>query len=497
MTFLNANKSRSAQAVLDALSKSQAVIEFNLDGTILFANQNFLNVMGYTLPEIQGKHHKIFVEPGYDTSLEYQNFWKSLRAGNFQAAQYKRLGKNGKEVWIQASYNPVLDKKGNPVKIIKFATDITADVMEKSDFKGQIDAIGKAQAVIHFNLDGTILWANPNFLSVLGYKLEEVIGQHHKIFVEPKYEASNEYKTFWENLRKGEFQTGEYRRLSKSSKDVWIQASYNPIFDPNGRPFKVVKFATDITRQYIKRIESDKIGGAVDENLGKIVGSIKGATDQSTEAASAASEASSTVQTIAAGAEELSSSIREIAESMASSRREVDEAINQTASADSATLKLSHAAEEMGGIVRIIQDIANQINLLALNATIESARAGDAGKGFAVVASEVKKLATEVAQATDKISGEINGMQNISHDVIRSLAGIKGSIQSLQTSVTGVAGAIEEQSAVTTEISSNMQTASEACGRVDNNLRDILVSMGKSTHYANEGQEMYKSLRAL
>ncbi len=491
------NGSDDTKSIVNALDKSQAVIHFKPDGTILWANQNFLDAMGYSLEEIQGKHHSMFVDTQYGNSQQYKDFWKTLQEGKFQSAEYKRFAKGGREIWIQASYNPVKDKSGKVIKVVKYATDITDQTMQSSDFKGQIDAIGKAQAVIHFDLDGTILWANDNFLKTLGYTLDEIQGKHHRLFVPPEEESSPEYKAFWDKLRRGEFQTAEYRRIGKGGKEIWIQASYNPIFDPNGKPFKVVKFATDITQQVRRRQETERIGNMVDQNLGQIVSAVYSASQQSSMAASAATEASATVQTIASGAEELNSSIREIAESMARSRHEVDDAIRQTEIADTATQKLSKAAEEMGGIVRIIQDIANQINLLALNATIESARAGEAGKGFAVVASEVKNLATQVAQATDKISLEINGMQAISNDVVHSLSAIKHSIESVQTSVTGVASAIEEQSAVTMEISSNMQTASTAVGEVDSSLREILTSIEVSNNAASEGQEMYKNLRSL
>jgi methyl-accepting chemotaxis protein len=497
MSLFPKNDTSEMQALLNALDKSQAVIEFKPDGTILRANPNFLGAVGYALDEIQNKHHRMFVDPAYANSQEYKEFWASLQRGEFQAAQYKRYGKGGREIWIQASYNPVLDKGGKVLKVVKYATDITKDVMQNADFRGQIDAIGKAQAVIHFNLDGSILWANDNFLNTLGYRLDEIQGKHHRMFVESSYESSPDYKRFWELLKNGEYQSGEYKRVGKGGREIWIHASYNPIFDPNGKPFKVVKFASDITDQHRKQVESERIGGLVDQNLGKIVSAVDSATQQSSAAASSATEASATVQTIASGAEELNSSIREIAESMARSREEVDDAIQQTISADNATQQLSRAAEEMGGIVRIIQDIANQINLLALNATIESARAGEAGKGFAVVASEVKNLATQVGQATDKISLEINGMQSISSDVVQALSAIKRSIESVQSSVTAVASAIEEQSAVTMEISSNMQTASIACGDVDNSLREILSSMEVSNSAAAEGQEMYKNLRAI
>lgn len=489
--------SKEIQSKMAALDRSQAIIEFDMDGNVLTANENFLNALEYTLPEIKGKHHSIFVEKSYVGSAEYKDFWNSLRKGEYQAAQYKRISKTGKEVWIEASYNPLLDAHGKPFKVVKYATEITKRVLENADFKGQVEAIGKAQAVIHFNLDGTIIWANKNFLDALGYQLEEIQGRHHRIFVEKQEQSSKAYENFWDNLRRGEFQSDEYKRIGKAGNDVWIMASYNPIFDPTGKVFKVVKFASDITVQRNKRVEGERIGNAVDQNLSKIVGGIDESMQQSNIAASASTEASATIQTVASGAEELSGSIREIAESMARSRSEVDHAMQQTDMADNATMQLAKAAGAMGSIVVLIQDIASQINMLALNATIEAARAGDAGKGFAVVASEVKNLATQVAQATDKISQEIGNMQNISQDVVHSLSTIKSSMSTIQSGVAAVAGAIEEQSAVTVEISSNMQTASVACDELDRSLRSIVTSITSSNEFALEGQEMYKNLRAL
>jgi len=236
-------------AQIEALNKVQAVIEFNMDGTIITANENFLSTLGYRLEEVQGQHHSMFVEPHFKASTEYKDFWESLNRGEFESREYKRLGKGGKEVWIQASYNPILDLDGKPYKVVKFASDVTQQKLTNADFSGQIDAISKAQAVIEFNMDGTIITANDNFLSTLGYRLEEVQGQHHSMFVEPHLKRSTEYKDFWESLNRGEFESREYKRLGKGGKEVWIQASYNPILDLNGKPFKVVKFASDVTQQ--------------------------------------------------------------------------------------------------------------------------------------------------------------------------------------------------------------------------------------------------------
>jgi methyl-accepting chemotaxis protein len=230
-----------------AINKAQAVIEFDLAGTVLNANENFLAVLGYTLEEIKGRHHSMFVEPAYRESADYRRFWSELNDGKFQAAEYKRIGKGGKEVWIQASYNPIFDEHGKPYKVIKFATDVTATKLKNADYQGQLAAIGKTQAAIEFNLDGTITDANENFLKTLGYTLDEIKGRHHSMFVEPAYRDSTEYRQFWRELNEGKYQSGEFKRLGKGGKVVWIHGSYNPILDLNGKPFKVVKFATNIT----------------------------------------------------------------------------------------------------------------------------------------------------------------------------------------------------------------------------------------------------------
>lgn len=243
------------QSQIDAISKSQAVIEFNLDGTIISANDNFLSVMGYTLEEVQGRHHSLFVDSAYAATQEYKEFWNSLGRGEFQAAEYKRQAKNGQSIWIQASYNPIFDLSGKPFKVVKYATDITAEKQQNAYYSSQIDAIGKSQAVIEFEMDGTIVSANDNFLNAVGYSLDEIKGQHHSMFVAPEDGNSHEYKSFWEKLNRGEFQSAEYKRFGKGKKEIWIQASYNPVFDSNGKPYRVVKYATDVTQSKLRNAD--------------------------------------------------------------------------------------------------------------------------------------------------------------------------------------------------------------------------------------------------
>jgi len=410
-----------------AVSRSQAVIEFSLDGTILTANENFLNALGYSLSEIEGKHHRMFVDPVERDSAAYRDFWAALNRGEYQAAEYKRIGKGGKEVWILASYNPVMDEKGKPFKVVKFATDVTAQKVRNADLAGQIDAIGKSQAVIEFKLDGTIIQANENFLHALGYTLGEISGRHHSMFIDQAERERPAYREFWAALGRGEFQAGEFKRIGKGGKEVWIQASYNPILDLNGKPFKVVKYASDVTRQVLVRMGNERVR--------------------------------SMMESVAAGAEELNTSVREISAAMVKSKETAVGAVDRVAAADSQAKRLSDAAQAMSGIVEIIGNITGQINLLALNATIESARAGEAGRGFAVVASEVKSLASQAKQATDKIDMEIESLNGISGEVVTALDSIKKAIQDVAEYVTSTAAAVEEQSTVTSEMSSSMQRA--------------------------------------
>ncbi len=270
------HKIRALEARLEAIGRSQGVIEFDMDGRILSANDNFLKAIGYQADEIVGQHHSILVESDYAKSEDYSAFWRRLRAGEYVAGKFPRCGKGGRKVWIEASYNPILDEHGRPERIVKYATDITAAMIEAADFSGQITAIDRSQAVISFNLDGVILEANENFLKAMGYSAEEVVGRHHSLFVEPGYEKSEEYATLWRRLRAGEFVSAEFRRIGKGGREVWIQASYNPILNPEGRPYKVVKFASDITAA--KTVSADNAGQieAIDRSRAVIAFSLDG-----------------------------------------------------------------------------------------------------------------------------------------------------------------------------------------------------------------------------
>jgi len=241
------------RAIHEALDRVQAIIEFDLDGTIVRANQNLLDLMGYTLDEVAGRHHRILCEPGYSASPEYAAFWQELASGERHEGEFKRIGKGGRELWLRASYNRVLGPDGRPVKIVKFATDVTEARMQRATFEGMLRAINRSQAVIEFALDGTVLDANDNFLRIFGYRLDEVVGQHHRIFCEPGYSNTQEYAAFWQKLGRGEYDAGEFKRIGKDGSEIWLQASYNPVVDADGKPLKVVKFASDVTQEVEKR----------------------------------------------------------------------------------------------------------------------------------------------------------------------------------------------------------------------------------------------------
>jgi methyl-accepting chemotaxis protein len=474
------------RARLAAIDKSQAVIEFALDGTILTANENFLNAIGYTLDEIKGRHHSLFVEPGHESSVEYAALWANLRRGEFQASQFKRIGKGGRVVWIEASYNPLMGKDGKPYKVVKFATDITARIDADVERQGQINAIRKSFAVIEFDLEGHIIEANENFCSALGYPLAEIRGKHHGLFVEKAYRESDAYREFWGKLGRGEYQAAQFRRIAKDGRDVWIEASYNPILNADGIPYKIVKYATDITRQ-VEMLSSLK--AMIDRNFAEIDSAVARSGQEAGSAEAAAQETSQNVQTMAAAAEELAASVHEISQSMAQSRTATESAFDLVEAASSHTRRLSEAASAMGSIVGLIQTIAGQINLLALNATIESARAGEAGRGFAVVAQEVKNLANQAAGATEKISSEIEGVQGVSHDVAGSLASILSAVQTMRDHVVVTAASVEEQSAVTQDLSMNMQRTAMAVHAISDNVTAIsssVVQVNQAVHSTKE-----------
>jgi methyl-accepting chemotaxis protein len=373
-------------SLLEAIDRSMAVIEFDLSGIVLRANDNFLKTMGYQLEQVIGQPHRHFCTPEFVRSSEYAQLWSRLKTGHFESGTFERVSGNRETIWLEASYNPVKDASGNVVKVVKYALDVTAKIQRESEVKSKLHAIDRAMAVIEFNLDGSVITANQNFLDLLGYSEAEVKGKHHSLFCKPGIANSSEYQDFWRRLNQGEFFNGQFERVGKRGQTLWLEANYNPVYDASGHLYKVVKFASDVTAM-VKKHGQDAQSAAQAYHI-------------SAETRKIAEQGTDVIQ-------EAASEMREIASNIEGSSALI--------------AKLGERSQQITAIVNTIRGIADQTNLLALNAAIEAARAGEQGRGFAVVADEVRQLAARTSGSTAEISAMIDMIQNETQQAIQSM----------------------------------------------------------------------------
>ncbi|MDH4414800.1 MAG: PAS domain-containing methyl-accepting chemotaxis protein [Rhizobium sp.] len=532
----------TSQLVWTALNKSLAIIEFGMDGVVLGANENFCRLMGYSPAEIVGSHHSMFVDKSDALSPDYQNFWAKLNKGEFDHRLYKRIAKNGREVWIEASYNPVM-RSGKPIKVVKVAYDVTERQVRAADHEGKVNAIERAQAAIEFTPLGVILDANQNFLDAMGYTAEEIRGRHHSIFCQANYTESDDYRTFWSRLAQGSYIADEFLRIGKNGKKVYIQATYNPIFDASGRVYKVVKFATDVS-QRVQDVEAlaQALGGLsggdltqrlevpfiraleplrTDFNL--VTRKLHDSMSAIAENASAIAAASQQIRNAsddlyrrteqqAASVEETAAALEEITTTVTDSSQRAHEAgtlarmTKENAErsgivvgqAIEAMGRIESSASEIANIIGVIDEIAFQTNLLALNAGVEAARAGDAGKGFAVVAQEVRELAQRSAKAAKEIKGLITASnEHVNHGVAyvnntgKALSEIVTQVVQVDSNVAAIVDASREQATGLQEINTAVNTIDQG---TQQNAAMVEETSAASHSLAKEAEELFQQL---
>jgi methyl-accepting chemotaxis protein len=551
-TALRARDAKDAdfRGQIAAIHRAQAVIEFDMDGTIRDVNENFARLMGYTRQEVIGKHHSLFAEPAVAASPAYRDFWAKLNRGEPDIGNYKRIAKGGREVWIQASYNPIPDVNGKPFKVVKYASDVTEQMVNTADMAGQLAAIGKAQAVIEFDMDGTVRKINDNFARVMGYSANEVVGRHHSMFADPAFAASGEYRAFWAKLNRGENDIGSYMRIAKGGREVWIQASYNPIPDANGKPFKVVKYASDVTTSMLAQQQlqlavaqtQESVQFAIDgdlthripmagktgdlealcrginsmlESTADLVKRVKAATSEvqtgaeeiskgNTNLSQRTEEQASSLEETASSMEEMTSTVKQTADNAGqanqlamAARQQAEKGGAVVSSAVTAMSGINAASKKIADIIGVIDEIAFQTNLLALNAAVEAARAGEQGRGFAVVATEVRNLAGRSATAAKEIKALIKDSVSKVDEGSRLVDESGQTLEEIVTAVKKVTDIVAEIAAASREQSSGIEQVNKAVMQMDQTTQQNAALVEEAAAASQAIVEQAQALNAM